>query len=100
MTLRSFYPHYLSLHANFQCLGCHVGGFLLAWTTLVFCLVFQLRLPLLLCPLQAYGLAWYGHFHYAKNRPATFEHPLYAFLCYWAMLFQFFTGQLNLEGKP
>ena len=31
-------------------------------------------------PLVGYGFAWVGHFFFEKNRPATFQHPLYSLL--------------------
>ena len=32
-----------------------------------------------------YGFAWVGHFFFEKNRPATFQHPLYSFAGDWVM---------------
>ncbi len=40
---------------------------------------------LLIAPLLGYGFAWIGHFYFEKNRPATFEYPLYSFLGDWIM---------------
>jgi len=33
---------------------------------------------LLLAPIVGYGPAWIGHFVFEKNKPATFEHPLWS----------------------
>ena len=37
-------------------------------------------LLLLAVPVAGYGFAWIGHFFFEKNRPATFQHPLYSML--------------------
>ena len=43
-----------------------------------------------LIPLVAYGFAWIGHFFFEKNKPATFQYPLYSlgsdFVMFWHML--------------
>lgn len=46
---------------------------------------------MLLLPVIGYGFAWVGHFVFEKNRPATFEYPLYSFMADWVMLFQAIT---------
>ncbi|QDO86779.1 DUF962 domain-containing protein [Shewanella psychropiezotolerans] len=43
---------------------------------------------LILLPVVGYGFAWVGHFMFEKNRPATFQYPLYSFLADWVMLAQ------------
>jgi hypothetical protein len=38
-------------------------------------------------PLFGYGFAWFGHFFFEKNRPATFKQPIYSlmgdFMMWW-----------------
>lgn len=75
-----FYPYYLSEHRNSTCRRLHFVG-----TSLV---IFILALTigngawwmLLVLPLAGYSFAWVGHFYFEKNRPATFQHPLYSLL--------------------
>ena len=80
-----FYPFYLSQHSNRTCrrlhfVGTSIGGLFLLqaigslnpWWILVGLAV-------------GYAFAWVGHFHFEKNRPATFTYPFYSFLGDWAM---------------
>jgi hypothetical protein len=75
-----FYPYYLSEHSNSTCRRLHFIG-----TSLV---IFILALTigrgawglLIALPLAGYSFAWVGHFFFEKNRPATFQHPLYSLL--------------------
>lgn len=41
----------------------------------------------LLAALSGYGFAWYGHFAFEKNKPATFKAPLRSFICDYLMYF-------------
>ena len=50
---------------------------------------------LLAMPVAGYGFAWVGHFIFEKNRPATFQYPLYSFLGDWVMLKDMLTGRIR-----
>ncbi|WLH11337.1 DUF962 domain-containing protein [Pseudomonas hefeiensis] len=77
-TFAEFYPYYLNEHNNSTCRRLHFIG-----TSLVI-LIFALALIigngwwLIALPFAGYGFAWVGHFFFEKNRPATFQHPLYS----------------------
>ena len=45
----------------------------------------------LLC---GYAFAWVGHFFFEKNRPATFQHPVYSFIGDWVMFKDILTGKI------
>ena len=51
---------------------------------------------LLLAPVVGYGFAWIGHFVFEKNKPATFQRPLYSFLGDWAMYRDILAGRLKV----
>src|SRR5260370_4358265 len=51
--------------------------------------------PLAFIP--GYGLAWIGHFFVEKNKPATFEHPLWSFMGDWKMLALMLAGRMGEE---
>lgn len=44
-----------------------------------------------------YGCAWYGHYRFENNRPATFRHPIYSFLGDWVMFRDILLGRLSIR---
>ncbi|MDM8350164.1 DUF962 domain-containing protein [Pseudomonas sp. sp1636] len=81
-----FYPYYLQEHSNPICRRLHYVGSLLVLAILAHVLITQQWLWLLAMPFAGYGFAWVGHFIFEKNRPATFQYPLYSFMGDWVML--------------
>jgi len=90
-----FYPYYLQEHSNATCRRLHYVGSLLVLAILAYALASQQWLWLLGMPLAGYGFAWVGHFVFEKNRPATFQYPLYSFMGDWVMLKDAFTGRIK-----
>ncbi len=95
-SFREFYPFYLGEHANRTSRRLHFIG---SWGVLVLVAVAIVTgnawwLPgALLC---GYGFAWVGHFFFEKNRPATFQHPVYSFIGDWAMFKDILLGRIPL----
>jgi hypothetical protein len=89
-----FYPFYLSEHADrttrrLHFLGSSLGLVCLGlgvWTGNAWWLLVGLA--------TGYGLAWAAHFLVEKNRPATFQHPLYSFMGDWRMFWDMLTGKI------
>jgi hypothetical protein len=75
-----FYPYYLSEHSNSTCRRMHFVGTSLVIFILALAIGKGAWLMLLALPLAGYSFAWVGHFFFEKNRPATFQHPLYSLL--------------------
>lgn len=48
-------------------------------------------------PVLGYGMAWYSHFFVEGNRPATFGHPVWSFLCDYRMFALILTGRIDAE---
>ncbi|MFT3858496.1 MAG: DUF962 domain-containing protein [Aquabacterium sp.] len=90
-----FYPFYLSQHENVTCRRLHVIGSLGVLALLAYALVSGQWLWLLMLPVLGYGFAWVGHFRFERNKPATFQYPLYSLMGDWVMLWQVLTGQLK-----
>jgi hypothetical protein len=91
-----FYPFYLAEHSNRTCRRLHFIGSLLVLNILALAFYTQQWLWLLAMPLAGYGFAWIGHFIYEKNRPATFQYPLYSFIGDWVMFKDMVTGKIRL----
>ena len=90
-----FYPFYLQEHSNDISRRLHYVGSLLVLSILGYSIANQQWALLWLVPLAGYGFAWIGHFVFEKNRPATFQYPLYSLLGDWVMLKDAFTGRIR-----
>ena len=93
-----FYPHYLSEHQNKTCRLLHVVGTSLFFVFLMGAFLFHKIEMLWLCPFAGYGFAWVGHFFYEKNKPATFQYPLYSLLGDFRLYFEIVAGKERLDS--
>ena len=50
-----------------------------------------------LCFVIGYAFAWFSHFGIEKNKPATFQYPLWSFISDYKMSFYMLTGKMNAE---
>lgn len=92
-----FWPYYLAEHSKPGTRLLHLLGTLIALATVVvFILIGKWWLfPLALIP--GYGAAWIGHFFIEKNKPATFQYPLWSFMGDYKMIWMMLTGRLDRE---
>ncbi|MDB5097944.1 MAG: hypothetical protein JWM80_2365 [Cyanobacteria bacterium RYN_339] len=92
----AFWPYYVAEHRNVTCRRLHFVG-----TTLVYgCLVAGVVAnPWFLAgaPLAGYGFAWLGHFGFEKNRPATFQYPLWSLRADFRMYYYTLLGRMPGE---
>eukprot|EP01104_Vermistella_antarctica_P008178 TRINITY_DN2042_c0_g3_i1.p1 TRINITY_DN2042_c0_g3~~TRINITY_DN2042_c0_g3_i1.p1 ORF type:complete len:115 (-),score=16.41 TRINITY_DN2042_c0_g3_i1:235-579(-) len=94
-SINEFYPFYLSEHTNRTNRRLHFIGSNLVLLVTSFLLFTAQYTRLWVVPFIGYGFAWVGHFFFEKNKPATFKHPLYSFVCDWVMCFQIWTGKIK-----
>jgi hypothetical protein len=73
-----FWPHYLAEHSDPTNRLLHVIGTSAALVTAAIGVAKKNPKLLALAPLLGYGPAWIGHFLIEKNRPASFQHPLWS----------------------
>ncbi|WP_306393703.1 DUF962 domain-containing protein [Telluria beijingensis] len=90
-----FYPYYLGQHDDRRCRRAHFVGTSIAIAALVSFFGTLDAWWIAVALVGGYGGAWVGHFFYEKNRPATFDHPWYAFRADWLMYWQMLTGKLS-----
>ena len=94
-TWDEFFPYYLAEHSNPICRGLHYVGTALATSVVLYALYSQQWWMLLLMPVIGYGFAWFGHFVFEKNRPATFHYPWWSFISDYRMVGLWLTGRLG-----
>lgn len=94
-SFKDFYPFYLSQHQDRTCRRLHVVGSTIVLLLLALTLGLAQARWLLLVPLVGYGFAWVGHFRFERNRPATFQYPLYSLMGDWVMYWQVLTGKIK-----
>jgi hypothetical protein len=90
-----FYPFYLAEHSNRTCRRLHFVGTSLVIGLLAYMIASGSWLLLLAVPIAGYGFAWSGHFFFEKNRPATFQHPLYSLLGDFVMFRDMLVGKVE-----
>ncbi len=89
-----FYPFYLSEHAKRTTRRLHFLGSGLGLLCIAALVVTGDPWWLLAGLVAGYGFAWFAHFRFEKNRPATFQYPLYSFMGDWVMFWQMLTGKI------
>lgn len=96
-SFEEFWPYYVREHSQRGTRALHCAGTLAG---LACAAAFVARrkwrwLPLAFVP--GYAAAWAGHYLIEKNRPATFQHPLWSFLADQKMLALILSGQMDAE---
>jgi hypothetical protein len=94
-----FYPYYLTEHQDTTCRILHFTGTSLFFVFLIAGFVSGNYNLLWLCPVMGYGFAWVGHFFYEKNKPATFQYPLWSLASDFKLYFQILSGKQKLKEK-
>ena len=89
-----FYPFYLSEHGRCVTRRLHFVGTSLGLICLVLLLITGNIWWLVNGLMLGYGLAWYAHFAFEKNRPATLRQPLYSFMGDLKLFWQMLTGRI------
>ncbi len=91
-SFEAFYPYYIHEHSNRTCRRIHVVGTGLVILTWVLGLTVSLWW-FAASPVVGYGFAWVGHFFFEKNRPATFQYPLWSLMGDFRLFFETVSGK-------
>jgi hypothetical protein len=73
-----FYPYYLAQHRNRVSRTLHALGLIGAIGCLALFVCTGALTCALLAPVFGYGLGWFGHFMFERNKPAAWGYPLYS----------------------
>jgi hypothetical protein len=96
-TFDEFWPHYVHAHRNPVNRALHYVGTTAAVGTVAAAAVTINPGWLLLTPIVGYGPAWIGHFVFEKNKPATFQHPVWSLRADFKMLSFALRGRMKAE---
>lgn len=98
-SFRDFWPFYLGEHSMPQCRTQHFLGSSIAAAFFFVAMVTGHLTWIFLSLIVGYGCAWWGHFVFEKNTPATFKYPIYSFMGDWKMFWMMMVGTLDDELK-
>ncbi len=96
-SFEEFWPYYVAEHSQSATRAMHALG----TTASVACALTLIAkgkwklLPLALLP--GYGTAWLAHFLIEKNKPATFDYPLWSFIADYKMIGLMVSGKMDAE---
>jgi hypothetical protein len=96
-TFDQFWPYYVLEHSRKGTRVLHFFGTSLLFVFLIYALLTQSLLSLLAGVICAYGFAWTGHFLIEKNRPATFQNPLFSLIGDFKMYGLMWAGRMEQE---
>ena len=99
-TFEEFWPLYLLEHSCVRCRFVHYIAATAVLTIAVTSMCMSCWWLLLTAPLVAYGFAWFGHFVFEKNRPATWVYPWWSLRAEWRMFFLALTRRLKHHLPP
>ncbi len=92
-----FWPFYMAEHSKSGTRWLHVLGTTAGLATVIYFVATGRWWLFWLGFIPGYGCAWVAHFLIEKNKPATFEYPLWSFLADYKMIALMLTGQLGLQ---
>ena len=98
-TFEEFYPFYLKQHSNKICRLLHVIGTTIVFALTITAIYHSFYKLLILVPIAGYGFAWVGHFFFEKNKPATFQYPLWSLKSDFKMYFEIVSGKISFDAS-
>jgi hypothetical protein len=96
-SFEEFWPHYVAEHSQPATRTLHAIG-TTASLACAAALIAKRKwklLPLALVP--GYGMAWISHFLIQRNRPATFDYPLWSFIGDYKMIGLMLAQKMDAE---
>lgn len=105
--IKEYYPIYLKSHRHPINKAFHFcGNMFILGQILTYFYLGIFKTPLFFIPLpfvmwfEIYIFAWFGHFVFEKNKPATFKaNPLLTKICDWKMNYDLLRGKLKWDTR-
>ena len=97
-SFREFYPYYLSEHKLKGTRILHFIGTTFFFMWILGAVIYLTPLYLLWGVISAYGMAWIGHYFIEKNKPATFQYPLWSLRGDFKLYFQIWGGKEKFQS--
>jgi|SRR5215813_7971244 len=96
-SFEEFWPYYVAEHSHPGTRTLHALGTTAAVACMAACVASRKWkfLPLTLVP--GYGAAWLAHFLIEKNKPASFDYPLWSFMADYKMVGLMLAGKMDEE---
>jgi hypothetical protein len=101
-----FWDFYVAQHSNKTNRRLHFVGTSLAMACVAGGVLLRKPALFIAAPIVGYGFAWVGHFVFEKNKPASFDHPVWSFKSDFVMWSKIANGTMDAEvervmsGKP
>ena len=92
-----FWPYYVAEHSKPNTRLLHLVGTAIALGCVGYFIVVGRWWLFPLGFIPGYGAAWIAHFFIEKNKPATFQYPLWSFMGDYKMIFMMLTGRMDGE---
>ncbi len=96
-TFAEFWPYYVKEHRDPKTRRLHFVGTAAAVATVASAVVTGKKKLLPLALVAGYGPAWFSHFFIEKNRPATFQYPLFSLAADFVMFGKMLAGTMDDE---
>lgn len=96
---REFWPFYVSQHLKPATRFWHFIGTSCVFLGVIGAIVSRNWWFIVAIPVISYGLAWFSHFTFEHNKPATFGHPVWSLRADFQMYFYIATERMGSEVR-
>jgi len=96
-TFKEFWKVYVMAHQDQKNRLFHFFATLTSIVLGIAFLVWQKITLLILMPVAAYSLAWFGHLFHEKNKPLTWTYPIYSLIADYKMFLLICLGKMERE---
>lgn len=90
-----FWPFYVAEHSRTGTRWLHLLGTTAGLATVAYLIAIGKWWLFPLGFIPGYGCAWFAHFVIERNKPATFQYPLWSFMADYKMIALMLTGRME-----